>query len=248
VTIWLLGGFDPTGGAGILRDFATAGVVAPSLPVRCVITAWTRQGDGAPARAEPVDPDRLLEQLRGLGKPRAVKIGLVPAALVEPLLEGLEPVEAPIVVDPVLCASDGGALGSTASSLAPLIERATLVTPNLDEAAALTGVHDDAVDRMGAALTERFPGVSILVKGGHSSDPNCVVDHLWSRGQVRHLARRRAAGPDPRGTGCALATAIACRLGQGERLDRAVDDGVAWLDDRRTRVVMQRGAAHLPIR
>jgi hydroxymethylpyrimidine/phosphomethylpyrimidine kinase len=246
LTLWLLGGLDPTGGAGLLRDFSTASVVAPNLAVHCVLTAWTRQGHGAPARAEAVEPGRLAQQLHELRAPRAVKIGLVPAPLVDCLIESLQQVDAPIVVDPVLRASDGGVLGSTPAALAALITRATLVTPNLDEAAALTGLRAD--DRnLVRAVAERFPGVAVLLKGGHAGDPDCVIDRLWSRGSVRELLRPRSPGPDPRGTGCALATAIACGLGQAMPLEQAVEHGVTWLDEVRTRAVRRNGAIHLPI-
>lgn len=245
MSLWLLGGLDPTGGAGVLRDFVTAGAVAPSLPVHCVITAWTRQGHGTPATAEPVSPDRIAAQVQGLPRPRAVKIGLVPAALIDPLARLLEGFTAPIVVDPVLHASDGGSLESTPDSLARLMARATLVTPNLDEAAALTGLPPGDADLLGG-VAERFPEVAILLKGGHAREEDCVIDRLWCGGRALELARPRIAGPDPRGTGCALATAIACGLAEGRSIEQAVADGVGWLDRARTRAAPRGGATHLP--
>ena len=244
MSLWLLGGLDPTGGAGVLRDFATANRIAPSLPVHCVVTAWTRQGTGAPAQSAAVDSERLVWQLRALPQPQAVKIGLVPAGLEDPLLECLAEVEAPIVLDPVLRASDGGVLGSTPQTLERLIARATLVTPNLDEAAALVDAGGDAGDLL-VTLRERFPKVGILLKGGHAREADCVVDRLSTSARVHELVRPRWPGPDPRGTGCALATAIACHLAQGESLEEAVSAAVSWLDVARRAVVRRGASTHL---
>jgi hydroxymethylpyrimidine/phosphomethylpyrimidine kinase len=245
VSVWLLGGLDPTGGAGVLRDFSTASTVAPSRSVVCVVTAWTRQGYGVPAQAEPVEPVRIEAQLAGLEPPRAVKIGLVPAALVDVVLRVLEPLDAPVVLDPVLRASDGGALGSTPEALVPLVRRATLVTPNRHEADRLTA--GSTVSDPLEALAARFPETGLLLKGGHFGEPDRVVDRLWYGGRTRAFDRPRVPGPDPRGTGCALATAIACGLAGGESLEQAVASAIAWLDRARVHAVRRGDVVHLPM-
>ncbi len=218
--LWLLGGLDPTGGAGILRDVWTARALLPGAELGAVVSAWTWQGRGAPARAEARSLGRIAEELAELPQPDAIKVGLVPARLIEaglvPLLRGLAG-PAPIVVDPVLIASDGGDLGARPRELLALAEVAALVTPNYGEAAVLAGVEPDpAVEsRLAGRLEElsRRPSAPAwLLKGGHAAGDDVVADHLWERGALRVFRRPRCAGPDPRGTGCALATAIAVGL------------------------------------
>ena len=213
--LWLLGGLDPTGGAGLLRDFATARAVRPQLATRSVATALTVQGHGAPAIARAVSREDLRFQLEG-PPPSAIKIGLVPRELVDVVVAFVDRWRAPVVVDPVLVASDGGDLGADAIALRPLLDRATLVTPNRAEAAVLG------------------PCVNVLRKNAED-DPHVVVDILVVGDREHRFARPRAAGPDPRGTGCALATAIAAALAGGDDLHAAVASAIAWLDDARTR-------------
>jgi hydroxymethylpyrimidine kinase/phosphomethylpyrimidine kinase len=246
VTLWLVGGLDPTGGAGVLRDFATASALEPSLDVRVAVTAWTRQGHGAPAVATAVPPSALQAQLDGFPPPSAVKLGLVPDPLVEVVLGRIERASAAVVLDPVLRASDGGALGSSVHGLARLWKHAMLTTPNRGEAVAFAGddIDDDALL---AAIAKRHGGTAVLLKGGRIDDDRRVVDRLWRSGRLRSIERQRHRGPDPRGTGCALATAIACGLATGLDLDRAVDRAIAWLDDARRRVVMRGDTAYLPV-
>ena len=209
--LWLLGGLDPTGGAGLLRDFATARAFEPSLRTRSVVTAFTMQGHGGPAHARAVSVDELRFQFDEGPSPAAIKIGLVPHELVDDLVVFVDRHRVPVVVDPVLVASDGGALGSDPDALRPLLERATLVTPNRDEAARL--------QLRGAVLHKNV-----------GDDPDLVVDVLVE-GAARHrFERPRIHGPDPRGTGCALATAIACGLARSHALHDAVVSAIAWLD------------------
>jgi hydroxymethylpyrimidine/phosphomethylpyrimidine kinase len=104
-----------------------------------------------------------------------------------------------------------------------------LLTPNRAEAAALAGAAPDDPDLL-ARLAERLPGPALLLKDGHGEDATRVRDRLAISGVVYTLARPRQPGPDPRGTGCALATAIACGLARGRPLRHAVSVGVAWLD------------------
>jgi hydroxymethylpyrimidine/phosphomethylpyrimidine kinase len=213
--LWLLGGLDPTGGAGVLRDFATARAVRPELATRSVVTAFTIQGHGAPAISRAVDVEDLRWQLSAGPAPTAVKIGLVPQLVVEEVVAFVDRFDVPVVVDPVLAASDGGALGADPASLRPLLERAMLVTPNRAEARVL--------DLRGSVLRKNA-----------GDDPHVVVDVLAHAGQEHRFERPRTAGPDPRGTGCALATAIAAALATGDDLVGAVSSAIAWLDAVRT--------------
>ena len=244
--LWLLGGHDPTHGAGLYRDLVTARRLAPALPRRFGVTALTEQGHGRPARAHPIPPERLRARVARWPRPLAIKLGLVPDELAATVAVLVGDTGAPVVVDPVLRASDGGSLGATPHGLAPLLAIATLVTPNRDEALALLDAATPTGD-LPAALGHRFPTTAILLKDGHGTDPTRVVDRLILGPRVTAYARPRVPGPDPRGTGCALATAIATHLARGVPLERAVAEAVGWLDDERTRWHPgPDGRAHLP--
>jgi hydroxymethylpyrimidine/phosphomethylpyrimidine kinase len=233
ITVVVVGGVDPSGGAGLVRDVLTAA----ALGARAIAigTAWTRQGGGVHA-VEPRDPAALADALRHELSRRqnvaAVKIGMVPDAdAAAAIVAGLGAYAGPVVVDPVLASSRGGALTrATAAELLPLLRRATLATPNAVEAAHLTGrpVTDveSAAAAGGALIAAGVPAV--LVKGGHLGGAALVTDTLLVGTSVRRFTRARLPG-DVRGTGCALATALAVQLGRGASLDAAVEAATSWL-------------------
>mgnify|MGYP000082464367 CR=1 FL=1 len=184
--VLVISGHDPSGGAGQIADVQTVSALGahPAL----AITALTEQNtqNAYAVFATPADQVRAqLERLAEDMRPAAIKIGLLPsvdvAAAILPTLDALDGV--PIVLDPVLIASGGGALAE--SSLVPflkaqLLKRCTVITPNLPEAAALTGETNpqaaaDALLRLGArwalvtggdAATEQ---VSNLLAGASAS-------------------------------------------------------------------------------
>jgi hydroxymethylpyrimidine/phosphomethylpyrimidine kinase len=235
VSIVVVGGLDPGGGAGLLRDVATA--TARGAQVTAVGTAWTQQG-AAVHRVEPREPAAVgaaLAHALGSVGPAAVKIGMaVGAATAAELMKALRGFAGAVVVDPVLSTSRGGPLwdGSPAELL-PLLRRATLVTPNATEAGALRGQPVETADDAEAAgrhLVEVQGLTAVLVKGGHLAGvAGPVVDVLTTaQGSVR-LPHLRLPDPSPRGTGCALATAIAVELGRGRPLPEAIAIATGWL-------------------
>lgn len=223
-------GLDPTGGAGLAADIeALRAVGAMAFPVA---TALTLQGPRGALDFRPVSPAFLVAQvetlLRGKGpRPDAVKTGMLGSArnalaLAEALDRG-PLARLPLVVDPVLAASSGlsllrGTRGRPASALAPLLGRATIVTPNWPELEALAGgVLCDDADAVEAA--RKLGCRAVLVKGGHrSGDP---VDLLVQPRSVRRFGGRRRPGT-ARGTGCRLASALAGLLARGATLEEAV--------------------------
>ena len=231
----VVGGVDPGGGAGLLRDVAT--VAALGARAHAVETARTEQGPGL-HRVEPRAPDAvraaLAEALVTL-RPAAVKIGMaVNPATAAALVEALGDYAGPVVVDPVLATSRGGPLwAAEPRELLPLLRRATLVTPNGVEAAALTErplATADEAEATGRWLIEAAQLRAVLVKGGHLGAPaGTVVDVLLTASGAERFSRPRTPGPSPRGTGCALASAIAVKLGGGRSLSAAVREAGDWL-------------------
>lgn len=234
-----VGGIDPEGGAGLFRDVATARGLGAR--VRAVGTAWTEQGSGA-HRVEPRAPAAVRDALsRALAelRPQSVKIGMaVRPATARALIAALARFRGAVVVDPVLATSRGGALWSARpAALLPLLRLATLVTPNAPEAAALAGrpvkTPADAA-AAGRALVDDHGLAAVLVKGGHIRERGraarkVVMDVLVTPSSTTWLVRPKVSGPSPRGTGCALATAIAVALGRGEPLASAIAGAADWL-------------------
>lgn len=230
----LIGGLDPTGGAGLLRDAAVASERAPTLELLAVCTAITRQGHGQPASHACTNSPTLARQLaRAAAHPqlRAVKLGMVPSGAIALVTEWVASLRSRahdvrpwIVFDPVILASDGGRIGAELDELRELAIRADLLTPNLAERAQLEA-------------DGPLAHVAVLCKGEPVPDrPDRIRDRLrHADGTELSFERPRLSGPDPRGTGCALATAIACELANGRSLVTAVVSGIAWLDGARRR-------------
>jgi hydroxymethylpyrimidine/phosphomethylpyrimidine kinase len=233
-----IAGSDPTGGAGLQADlqvFRTFGVHGAG-----VITALTVQDTARVHRVLPVFPNVVLEQLRVLladVSPQAIKIGMLAtddvARSVELALHEFRSKpggEAPLVLDPVLRASDGTRLLEPRARgvLEQLIGRAALVTPNLPEASELTGCDAstvEGVEAAGCALVSGLGASAALVKGGHRDGPPDDLLVLREGGSASlhwFKSERIDAGP-VHGTGCALSAAITAGLARGVPLRNAVE-------------------------
>jgi hydroxymethylpyrimidine/phosphomethylpyrimidine kinase len=227
--VLLVAGLDPSGGAGLAADLeALAAVGARGWPVAAALTA---QGPRGVRGWSPVPEPMLLDQIDALldggrERPRAVKTGMLgTAALAHALaarLAGPDLARVPLVMDPVLLSSSGALLldvagASPAEALGPLLERARVVTPNLDELRALTGLPVDG-DEAAVEAARRLPARAVLVKGGHRrGEP---LDLLVEGRRVVRLTGRRRRGTR-RGTGCRLASALAGLLAGGATLEQA---------------------------
>jgi hydroxymethylpyrimidine/phosphomethylpyrimidine kinase len=244
-------GVDPGGGAGLLRDLAT--IRALGGRGHGIETAGTVQG-AAVHRVDPRSPEAvrgaLAEAIATL-RPGAVKIGMpVGPATATALVEGLGDYAGPVVIDPVLASSRGGALwAGPPRELLPLLRRATLTTPNAGEAAALAGLPVTTIaeaERAGRRLVGE--GLrAVLVKGGHlQGAEGSVVDLLVTGAVVERFPRARVVGPVPRGTGCALASALAVLLARGLALGEAVRVAGDWLAMRLAAPVAVGDEWHLP--
>lgn len=225
--VLLLGGLDPSGGAGVTVDATVAALHgAHPLPV---IVAWTVQDRRAFRSAEPVPAAQWRAALAAVlddGPVHAVKVGFVAdAATLYAVADALAPLRgrAPIVLDPVLAATVGGyrpepaLVGAYVDVLATM---APVLVPNQPELDALCGGDPGRALANGA--------VAVLAKGGHA-DGDDAVDVLWHGGRRVEFRRRRLPVGRVRGTGCALASAIAARLAGGADLVAACRGGGDWL-------------------
>jgi hydroxymethylpyrimidine/phosphomethylpyrimidine kinase len=180
-----------------------------------------------------VKPEVLRRQLRQASADSAdlfVKLGLLSSSGVAVVREWIDEAgPKAVVLDPVLRASDGGGLGSDAGALKTLLSRLTILTPNLEEARAL-GLDPAGSPEDGGG---QFPS-AILFKSQPASQGS-VSDLLVEEAGKRRFERARVPGPDPRGTGCALSTAITCELAMGRSVESACEAAIHWLDGARSR-------------
>jgi hydroxymethylpyrimidine/phosphomethylpyrimidine kinase len=151
----------------------------------------------------------------------AIKIGmLATAATVQAVATSLPADCPPIVLDPVLMSSSGGQLldrGGQEALRTVLLPRATVLTPNIPEAAALLGTHCAQGEQdllYQAAALRALGAAAVLLKGGHAEEPE-ATDLLLTADATAHWLRAPRINVERRGTGCALSSAIAAGLGAG---------------------------------
>lgn len=225
-------GHDPTGGAGVDADLATAR--AFGVEAEAVVTAHTDQDGRRVHAVVPRPVEAWLAEARASverAAPTVLKSGLLPGAdAVRALARLAAECAGPLVVDPVLAAS-GGEEFLDAAGVATLLEEllpvGPLLTPNLPEAARLTGrsleeLVRSPAERVAAATELLGLGArAVVLKGGHA-DEDPARDLLLSAGEPpRWLEHRRVPGGGLHGSGCRHAAALAAGLALGRPLERA---------------------------
>ena len=231
-----IAGSDSGGGAGIqadLKTFSALGVYGAS-----VVTAITAQNTRSVTAVEEVSPrmvgaqiDAVLADLRV----DAVKIGMLfSVAIVREVARRLDG-RIPVVLDPVMIAKSGDALlrdEAVDALLADLLPKATLLTPNLPEAARLLEAEPardaDEMAVQGRALIARGAG-AVLMKGGHGAGPVCTDVLVVPGAPPLRLEARRIDSRNTHGTGCTLSAAIAAGLARGLPLEAAVREAHDYL-------------------
>lgn len=226
-----IAGSDSSGGAGIqadLKTFTALGVYGAS-----VLTAITAQNTTGVQDVLTLPPAIITAQITSVAADLAVgaiKTGMLgDRVTVETVADGLASFAGtPLVVDPVMVATSGDALltpDAIAAVRARLFPLATVVTPNLGEAARLldtdVATSLDAMEAQGRALLALGPR-AVLVKGGHGDEPEATDILVFEAGSLRFSAPRIATR-NTHGTGCTLAAAIAARLALGDTLPSAVN-------------------------
>ena len=232
-----IAGSDSSGGAGIqadLKTFAALGVYGAS-----VITALTAQNTTGVSGIHQVPAEFVTAQIDAVFSDLAVgavKIGMVAQhASIDAIAAGLtrwSPRH--VVLDPVMVATSGDRLLAAEAIDAlrsKLIPRASVITPNLPEAAVLL---DEPIAASEAAVEDQGKRLlamgcrAVLIKGGHGQGTESI-DYLIGASGVVALAAPRIATRNTHGTGCSLSSAIAAGLAKGEEMEAAVRNAKAWI-------------------
>jgi hydroxymethylpyrimidine/phosphomethylpyrimidine kinase len=234
-----IAGFDPSSGAGVTADIKT--IAAHGCYGVTCITAMTVQSTGGVRRVEALDPSLVsetLELLAGDLEIAAVRIGMLGSGkVVKAVADFLDrpvgrssgrqkPAAYPnVVLDPILKSSSGADLLEPAA-IRLIVERllplADVVTPNIDEAGALTGIKIKDLEDMktAAGKLHQLGARAAVVTGGHLEKAIDLLSFTTKRGIEQEIFKaERQRSNSTHGTGCAFATAMACHL--------ALDRGLA---------------------
>ncbi|NJN47438.1 MAG: bifunctional hydroxymethylpyrimidine kinase/phosphomethylpyrimidine kinase [Candidatus Competibacteraceae bacterium] len=235
--VLIVAGSDSGGGAGIQGDIKT--VTALGGYAATAITALTAQNSQGVFNILSVEPAFIAQQMQlvldDIGAD-CIKTGMLHnAAVIETVATVLaaQGSAIPLVVDPVMFAKGGAALlDPTACDtlIARLIPKATVLTPNTEEATALSGVtitDPAAMEEAGQRLLAQGPQ-AVLIKGGHLTG-DTVTNLLVSRQGTERFVTPRLASAHTHGTGCTLASAVAVGLAQGLPLKTAVSRALAYV-------------------
>jgi len=226
-----IAGFDPSSGAGVTADVKT--IAAHGCYGVSCITALTVQSTAGVRRVQTVSPALVSESLEELNSDiaiAAVHIGMLGSGkVVQVVADFLAKTGLPnIVLDPILKSSSGADLidsGGARLLMQLLLPLATVVTPNLEEAAALTGLQVGNLDQMRVAATKlhAMGAANVVVTGGDLEKAIDLLSFDNKRGVQQEVFKSdRQQSNSTHGTGCAFATAMACHLARGRGLPETV--------------------------
>ena len=226
--ILIIAGSDSGGGAGIQADIKTVTMLGGHAMT--AITAITAQNTLGVQRVMPVPADMVVAQIDSVVSDigvDAVKIGMLGSAeTAHAVAERLESLSVPVVFDPVMVASSGAALAdeATVAAFDRLSRVATVTTPNLQELEVLTMERIDTLGALEDAARRQALGTgrAVLAKGGHLPG-DWLTDVLAEPdGVLTRWESERIETPHTHGTGCTLASGIACGLAEGLGLAQAI--------------------------
>ncbi len=226
-----IAGFDPSSGAGVTADIKT--IAAHGCYGVACITALTVQSTSGVRRIKPLSPDLVAETLKELTSDvaiAAVHIGMLGSGRIVRAVAEFLAKEKPqnVVLDPILKSSSGTDLVDRTGArllIEKLLPLATVVTPNVDEASALTGLAVTSPEQMRAAATklQAMGAEAVVITGGDLEKAIDLLSFTSKRGIEQEIFKSdRQRSNSTHGTGCAFATAVACHLAQGRGLPEAV--------------------------
>jgi hydroxymethylpyrimidine/phosphomethylpyrimidine kinase len=228
--VLIIAGSDSGGGAGIQADIKA--VTALNGFAMTAITALTAQNTLGVHGIYPISLDFIRQQIRVVVEDLgcdAVKTGMLATSdVITAVAETLDEVapDVPLIVDPVMVAKGGAPLleaEAVSAMKSLLLPRAALITPNLHEAEALLGTPVQTESQMmeaANALLTMGPK-AVLLKGGHL-DGDTLVDVLRTPHETATFTCSRVQTQHTHGTGCTLASAVACGVAQGMDMESAV--------------------------
>lgn len=236
-TVLVIAGLDSSGAAGVVRDLYTLAHFGTAAA--CALTAVTAQSDAAVLAVQALPPQLVQAQIESALASRAIgaiKIGMLADGAVAAAVSAALPprTQLPVVLDPVLAASSGARLLDAAGERVlrtQLLARATLLTPNIPEAAALldTAPARSVTEQLRQAQALRALGPeAVLIKGGHG-EGNEAVDVLVRAGGAPREFRAARHVRGMRGSGCTLASGIAAALAAGVELGEACTRARAYV-------------------
>ncbi len=228
LNVLTIAGFDPSSGAGVTADIKT--IAAHGCYGVACITAYTVQSTQGVKSVQPLVPGLVMDTLQCLLEDvsiAAVRIGMLGSAeIAEIVADFLSSNRLPnVVLDPIVLSSSGASLllGDEGLDIirTRLLPLTTVATPNLFEAAALTGLPVTSLPEMEAAATRlrELGAANVVVTGGHLAEP---IDVLSTESGTEHFRADHIQSRSTHGTGCAFATAIACNLANGLSIRDAV--------------------------
>ncbi len=230
-------GSDSGGGAGIqadLKTFSAHGIFGMSA-----ITAVTAQNTLGVSAVQDISPDIITKQIDAVFEDMgadAVKIGMVSqSASIEAIAKQLRKHQARnIVLDPVMISKSGFDLlqpEAKEALIKHLLPIATIITPNIHEAQAITGCKITNVEQMEFAAREIYSlgPQTVLVKGGHLEYD--AVDVLYDGKVMKHFQAARVDSKNTHGTGCTLSSAIAANLALGDAITEAVEKAKNYITE-----------------
>lgn len=239
-TVLSIAGSDTIGGAGIQADIKTCCSIGTyAMTVITAITAQNTMGVKSVLATPALMVKQQLDAVMADVKPDAIKIGMIPDAdcanVIADFLEEYLPFN--VVVDPVMVATSGDSLSSDPAvdvlkkRILPL---ASVVTPNIPEAKALTGLEIFGIADMKAAavkIMNDFNSASVLVKGGHLIDDDNVLlrDYFIAHDKQNcTFTHPKVDTVNTHGTGCSLSSAIASFLAKGCSIKTALRNAIKW--------------------
>ncbi len=235
--ILIIAGSDPSGGAGIQADIKTA----TSLGVYSMtaVTAVTVQNTKSLKSVIPISPNEIYNQIIHTTKdikPDAIKIGMLHSTkVINRVIRSLNVMKIKkIILDPVMIAKGGSKLitdQAVKMMKKKLLNKVSLITPNIPEAEILTGVKINNKNDMILAAKEFIKlGVSnVLVKGGHLKSKK-VHDIFVNKKEIKVFSNKRFNTKNTHGTGCTLSTAITAFFSCGKTLMKSCELGIKYVN------------------
>ena len=251
--ILIIAGSDSSGGAGIQADIKT--VTALGSYAMTAITAVTIQNTTGVNSIVPIDPNEISNQIEFTSKdirPDAIKIGMLHSAeVIKSVMRSLDLIKVKkIILDPVMVAKGGANLiDDRAVKLLKneLINKVSLITPNIPEAEMLTNIKIKTKEDMifAASILVNLGAKNVFIKGGHL-DSKVVQDIFVNKKEIMIIENKRITTSNTHGTGCTLSSAISTFFACGKTLKKSCELATKYVNNS-IRSNLNYGKGHGPI-